>query len=128
MANKKILVVDDEQDWVDLLSMRLKSEGYDVEVALDGLQGMMQISKVNPDLVLLDIMMPAGGGLNVLKNVRMNEKTVKLPVIVITCKTDSKTKDQAEKLGVSGYFIKPVDMAMVMLKISEAFSTGQSKA
>ena len=116
---KKILIVDDEKDWVEMLSLRLIHSGYQVEVAFDGLQAVTQAVQLKPDLILLDIMMPAGGGLGVLKNMRTSTKTFSMPVIVITAKGDKETQEASEKLGISGYFVKPVDMVALLLKIKE---------
>lgn len=119
---KKILIVDDERDWVEMLSIRLGHSGYQVEVAFDGLQAVTQAVELKPDLILLDIMMPAGGGLGALKNIRLSTKTFSIPVIVVTAKGGPETKEAAEKLGISGYFVKPVDMVALLLKIKELLS------
>jgi len=107
---EKILIVDDEKDWLRMLSMRLQHEGYQVEAAFDAIQAVRQTIDLKPDLVLLDIIMPAGSGVRVLENLRENLKTFNIPVIVVTGVSDKQTKEAAEKLGISGYFIKPVDM------------------
>jgi len=107
---EKILIVDDEKDWLRMLSMRLQHEGYQVEAAFDAIQAVKQTIDLKPDLVLLDIIMPAGSGVGVLENLRENLKTFNIPVIVVTGVSDKQTKEAAEKLGISGYFIKPVDM------------------
>ena len=116
---KKILIADDEKDWIQMLSMRLEHEGYKTEAAFDAMQALMQGMREKPDPMLLDIMMPAGGGLEALKNIRASDKTFSMPVIVITAKGDAGTRMAAEKLGVSGYFVKPVDMPMLLEKIKE---------
>ena len=116
---KKILIADDEKDWIQMLSMRLEHEGYKTEAAFDAMQALMQGMREKPDLMLLDIMMPAGGGLEALKNIRASDKTFSMPVIVITAKGDAGTRMAAEKLGVSGYFVKPVDMPKLLEKIKE---------
>jgi DNA-binding response OmpR family regulator len=115
----KILIVDDEKEWVEMLAMRLKHAGYQVGVAFDAVQAVSQTIQLKPDLILLDIMMPAGGGLNALKNIRASAKTFSIPVIVLTAKGDKETKEAAEKLGVSGYFLKPVDMGEFLGKLKE---------
>lgn len=118
MANK-ILIVEDEKDWVQMLMARLESCGYEVSAALDGMQAMMQLNKNRPDLVLLDINMPAGGGLMVLKNLRQNMKLFRIPVIIMSGRSDDATKEAAEKEGISGYFVKPVDMDKFRDRIAE---------
>ena len=116
---KKILIVDDEKDWVEMLSLRLVHSGYKVEVAFDGLQAVTQAVELKPDLILLDIMMPAGGGLGALKHMRTNTKTFSMPVIVVTAKGDKETKEAAEGLGISGYFVKTAHAVEILAKIKE---------
>jgi DNA-binding response OmpR family regulator len=115
----KILIVDDEKVWVKMLAMSLEHEGYQLEVAFDAIQATTQALRLKPDLILLDIMMPAGGGLAALKNIRTNFKTFSIPVIVLTAKGDKKTKDAVEELGVSGYFSKSMDIDVLLGKIKE---------
>jgi len=115
----KILIVDDEKDWVRMLSRRLQHEGYQVEVAFDAMQAVKQTIDLKPDLVLLDILMPAGSGIGVLENLRGNLKTFNIPVIVLTGISDKQTKEAAEKLGISGYFMKPVDMDKLIKVLKE---------
>ena len=107
---EKILIVDDEKDWLRMFSMRLQHEGYQVEAAFDAIQAVKQTIDLKPDLVLLDIIMPAGSGVGVLENLRENVKSFNIPVIVVTGVSDKQTKEAAEKFGISGYFVKPVDM------------------
>jgi len=116
---KKILIVDDEKDWIRMLAIRLEHEGYQIEAAFDAAQAMAQAVQLKPDLILLDIMMPAGGGLGALKNIRANFKTFSIPIIVLTAKGDKETEEAAEKLGVSGYFVKTVDTHKLLEKIKE---------
>jgi DNA-binding response OmpR family regulator len=116
---KTILIIDDDPDWVRMVSMRLQRNGYQVEAAFDAIQAVSQTVKLKPDLVLLDIMLPAGSGVGVLKNLRENVKTFNIPVIVLTGISDKQTKEAAEKLGISGYFVKPVDMDKLIEKLKE---------
>lgn len=119
MGKKQILIVDDEKDWIQMLAMRLGHEGYQTEAAFDTIQAMAQAVQLKPDLILLDIMMPAGGGLKALKNIRTSTKTFCIPVIVLTAKGDKETKEAAEGLGISGYFVKTVNTAELLAKIKE---------
>jgi DNA-binding response OmpR family regulator len=117
---KRILIVDDEKDWVKMLAIRLGHEGYQIEVAFDTVQATAQAIKLIPDLILLDIMMPAGGGLEALKNIRARLKTFTIPVIVLTARGDKETKEAAERLGISGYFVKTASTVELVAKIKEA--------
>ena len=116
---KKILIVDDEKVWVKMLAMSLEHEGYQIEVAFDAIQATAQAFQLKPDLILLDIMMPAGGGLAALKNIRANVKTFSILVIVLSAKGDKKTKEAIEELGVSGFLSKSVDIDELLEKIKE---------
>ena len=119
---KKILIVDDEKDWVRMLATRLQHEGFQTEVAFDTIQAERGALQLNPDLILLDIMMPAGGGLAALKVLRENTKTFTTPVIVITARSDMQTQTAAEKLGISGYFTKPLEMDALIKKMNEVLT------
>ncbi len=116
---KKILIIEDEKILVQLLASGLQHDGYQVGAAFDANQGTMSVIREKPDLVLLDIMMPAGSGLDVLNKLRANTKTSTIPVIVMTARSDNETKEAAEKLGISGYFVKGGDSAELMAKIKE---------
>jgi CheY-like chemotaxis protein len=119
---KTILIIDDDKDWVRMISMRLQREGYQVEAAFDATQAVSQALKLKPDLVLLDIMMPAGGGIGVLDNLRRNVNTFKIPVIALTALNDKQTVEATAALGASGYFVKPVDMGKLIEKIEEVLT------
>ena len=120
--NKKIFIVDDDKNWVRLLTTRLEQNGYKIDVAFDALQAKILVHKIKPDLMLLDMTMPAGGGQNALESVRNNSKTFNLPVIVMTGKDDSETKRKVEELGISAYFLKPFDMDKFITRIRQVFS------
>ena len=119
---KKILIVDDTPDWVSMLTLRLKHEGYQVAVAFDSMQALSQAKEFWPDLILLDIMMPMGGGIEALRRLKQSTKTFPIPVIVITAKEDQETKTTAEGLGISGYFTKPVQMDELISQIKEVLT------
>jgi adenylate cyclase len=116
---KTILIIDDDPDWVQMMSKRLRINGYRVEAAFDAAQAVSQALKLKPDLILLDIMMPAGGGVGVLENLRGNVNTFNIPVIALTALSDKQTVEAIVKLGVSGYFVKPADMDKLLEKIEE---------
>jgi DNA-binding response OmpR family regulator len=118
-VTKTILIIDDDKDLVRMLGMRLQHEGYQIEAAFDAVYGFTQAIDLKPDLVLLDIIMPAGNGVGVLKNLRQSAKTFNIPVIALTGISDKQTKEATEKLGISGYFVKPVDMNELIEKLRE---------
>jgi len=118
--------VDDEKDWVQLLAMRLLSEGYEIDYAFDALYAVTKAVKLKPDLLLLDIMMPAGGGINALKNIRRNVKTFALPIIIVTARSDEEIKEATEKLGISGFFVKSEDINELLKRINEVLGKKQN--
>jgi DNA-binding response OmpR family regulator len=117
---KTILIIDDDPDWVRMVSIRLQRNGYQVEAAFDAVRAVSQTINSKPDLILLDIIMPAGSGIEVLKNLRANANTFNIPVIALTAISDEQTIKAAVELGISGYFVKPVErMDKVLEKIEE---------
>lgn len=106
---KKILVVDDEPDFLELFCLRLKSNGLDVVTAVNGIEALEKIDKERPDAVLLDVMLPPGiDGLEVLKRIRKKDKL--LPVFMISAYSTDKMFKLAEKFGSFGYIVKTGDL------------------
>ncbi len=111
---KKILVVEDEVDAAFILSRRLIHAGYDVTIAHDGTMALEKIKHHAPDLVLLDMLMPAGGGLGFLKALRLSTKTSTIPVFIITGCKDEQLKVRAMNLGAQHYIQKPYDLSSLL--------------
>ena len=103
---KKILLIEDEEIMVDLLQKKLIMEGYEVEVARDGEEGLKMIRKITPDLILLDIIMPKKGGLEVLEEIGKDKDLKRIPVIVISNSGQPVEIDRAQKLGAKDWLIK----------------------
>jgi adenylate cyclase len=103
----KLLVIDDEPETVELLRRRLERAGYEVITATEGLEGLKKAVTVKPDLILLDIMMPKVDGLTVLRKLRAEEGTCKMPVILVTAKGGLDSIYEAERYGATDYIIKP---------------------
>ena len=114
MANIKILVVDDDENICELLRLYLEKDGYDVQIALDGEAALEKFRHYNPDLILLDIMMPKKDGMHVLQEIR---KTSDVPVSLITAKAESFDKLQSFDFGTDDYIVKPFDAKEVLARI-----------
>jgi len=108
-TKKKILIVDDDFEIIDSIRYALEGDGYIVVVARDGNQGLALAERENPDLMILDMMMPKRSGFLVLEKLRRLRDTP-LPVIMITGNEGSRHKAYAELLGVSDYIRKPFAM------------------
>lgn len=115
---KKILVVDDEPDVVDLLGVRLVNEGYDVIKASNGKIGIEQAKTEKPDLIILDIMMPEMDGYTAIKILKEDDNTRKIPVIILTCK--EKMNDLFNTEGIIDYIIKPYKKEKLFQSIKKA--------
>ena len=103
--NNKILVIDDDPNIVDLLKHRLKINGYEIVTASNGEEGLARVEDENPDLILVDVLMPKMDGYTFVRALRKKPESSTIPVIVITAK--DKMKDLFDLEGIQGYMIKP---------------------
>jgi len=109
MGKIKILLIDDEKDLVETLTFRLEANGYEVIKAYDGREALEKAGKERPNLILLDVMMPQIDGFEVLKRLKNNSETERIPVIMLTCKKESSSIFKGEDLGALDYIIKPFE-------------------
>jgi two-component system alkaline phosphatase synthesis response regulator PhoP len=115
-VHKSILIVDDENDIVELLSYNLKKEGYNVLCAANGKEAL-QKAESKPDLLLLDVMMPQLDGFEVLKQLRKNPDTENIPVIFLTAKSSEFDEVVGLELGADDYIIKPISIPKLLARI-----------
>src|SRR5918995_132307 len=108
-APKRVLLVDDDPEIIDAIRYALESKGYQIFIARDGNQGLAMAESEDPDLVILDMMMPKRSGFLVLEKLRRN-RPVPVRVIMITANEGSRHKAYAEMLGVDDYIRKPFAM------------------
>jgi two-component system alkaline phosphatase synthesis response regulator PhoP len=116
---KKILVIDDDRSIVLLLSRRLTQAGYEVITAVDGVQGTKFSFQANPDLIVLDIRFPAGGGMGLLQKLSDSNKTWNIPIIINTSYDDPEIRQKTEEFNVKDFMLKPVDPDELIKKIKE---------
>jgi DNA-binding response OmpR family regulator len=110
----KLLVVDDDKDIVETLKNRLMREGYDVVVAFDGEEALAKVQQDNPDIVLLDLMMPKLNGFEVLEHIRENFKDKWRPVIIISAQNELDSIKKCYGLEADHYLTKPVTIDNVL--------------
>jgi CheY-like chemotaxis protein len=108
MEKRKILVVDDEPDFLKIIKIRLESDGYEVLLSDNGKDALDKIKKDRPDAVLLDVLMPGLDGLEVLRRIRKQYKN--LPVFIITAFSNNERFELAKKLNASGFIVKTSDL------------------
>src|ERR1051325_10049181 len=116
MANK-ILIVDDEPFNLDLLEQELLDHDYAIERASDGVEALDKVESFNPDLILLDYMMPNMNGLEVLEHLRKNERHKATPVILLTAKASQEDKVRGLDAGADDYVIKPFDAVELLARV-----------
>ncbi len=104
-----ILIADDDRTLVALLTAKLKKAGFQVAVAFDAMQAMMAIRQRPPHAILLDVNMPGGGGLDVLRRVRNSANTSHIPIVVITATRTAEAEQAAREMGAEQWFSKPID-------------------
>ncbi len=118
----KLLVVDDDRDIVEVMKKRLLQEGYEVVVAFDGEEALLKLKEENPDVVLLDLMMPKLNGFEVLKEIREKYQDKWRPVIIISAKTELDSVKSCYNLEADHYLTKPCTMENILRGISTMLS------
>ena len=130
----RILIVDDTPTNVDILAKRLSAHGYEILTAGDGEEGLAVAREQQPDLILLDIMMPKMDGIEVCQHVKGDASLPFIPIILVTAKSDSKDVVAGLEAGAEEYLIKPVDQTALvarvksMLRIKELHDKSQEQA
>ena len=117
MSKKKILIIEDEQDMSDLLAMRFRREQFDVDVALDGKEGLDKVKALKPDIVLLDLMLPTLSGNEIASAMRADPKTAGIPVIMLTAKSEESDIVVGLHIGADDYVTKPFSMGVLVARV-----------
>ena len=112
-----ILVVDDEEPILELLRFNLEKEGYQVRVAKDGPEALESVEKEQPDLLILDVMLPGMDGLEICRQLRLNPKFRQIPIIMLTAKGEVIDKVVGLELGADDYMTKPFSPRELLARI-----------
>jgi len=104
---KKVLVAEDERNVILGVRTCLDAVGYDIEIVEDGDEALNSVRKEHPDLILLDLLMPKVDGFEVLKQLKGDEQTSHIPIIVLTAKAEEESRQRAIDLGADSYMTKP---------------------
>jgi len=121
-ASKKIMIVDDEPNIVLALKFLMEEEGYDVHYCYDGETAVENVTKVAPDLIILDVMMPGRDGFSVAKYIRNQPSLDNTAIIFLTAKGASKDKIEGYDSGAETYIVKPFDNDEIVAKVREVLS------
>ena len=107
---KNVLIIDDDTTFGRVVSNHLAGHGYEVSLALDGVSGLKRAFQKRPDLVLLNLILPAGGGEIILANIRKSPESGAVPIFVMSSLLSSKKlEEKARELGAQGFISKPID-------------------
>ena len=126
MKGLNVLLVDDEQEFLQTLSQRREMRGPNTKLALDGEEALEAVRDQEPDVMVLDLKMPAMDGMEVLRQIK--QAYPKVPVVMLMGRGSKKDEEQALRLGAYAYFEKPVELDRLARAIREAFENAASGA
>ncbi|MFC6268857.1 response regulator transcription factor [Frigoriflavimonas asaccharolytica] len=121
MGNKKILLIDDEQDILEILSYNLKKEGYDVYTAINGTQGINMAIEIEPDLILLDVMMPEKDGIETCQELRQIKKLQKTLIVFLSARSEEFSQLAGFDAGANDYVVKLIKPKILISKVNALF-------
>ena len=116
---KKILIVDDEADIIEILQFVLETNGYECITAFDGEEGLKLAKEANPDLIILDVMMPKINGYKISRLLKYDVKYKNIPILMITARSQDKDKQIGEETGADEYITKPFQIENVLEKVKK---------
>lgn len=117
MRKELVLVVEDDEDILELLTFNLEAAGYQTASATDGYEGLQLARRKSPDLIVLDIMMPGMDGFEVCKELKRKSETADIPVIMLTARTEEVDRIVGLELGADDYVVKPFSPREIILRI-----------
>jgi len=117
MDKKRILIVDDQKDIVELIRFKMENEGFECLVAFDGEEGLQKAKKEVPDLILMDIMMPKINGYQVCRLLKSDENYKNIPIIMLSAKDQESDKFWGKESGADDYITKPFNFEELFQKI-----------
>lgn len=124
-VKQKILVVDDEPEAVELVEFNLKGAGYEVTTAGDGAEALNKARRIQPNLVILDVMMPEIDGMEVCKLLRRDPATSSIPIIMLTAKASEVDRVLGLELGADDYVVKPFSPRELVLRVKKLLERGK---
>ena len=114
---KKVLVVDDDLVIQKTVSARLEINGYDTITAQDGEEAIEKVKAENPNLIILDLMLPKMNGYEVCRTLKFDDKYKRIPIIILSALDRQDEREKATQSGADAYFIKPFDLDLLLVKV-----------
>jgi len=127
MMPHKLLIVDDEPFTVDMLESFLKVSGFDTVGAYNGEDGLLLVKVEQPDLVILDLMLPDIQGFEVCERIRQFPPSAKLPVVIVTARGDSEARQRAWAAGANAYLVKPIQFPQLIAELKRLLPREEKK-
>jgi|SRR3989338_1980743 len=119
MNKRKILLVDDEPELVEMVKIRLESYNYEIIVAYDGQEALGKARKEKPDLIILDLMLPKIDGYKVCRMLKFDEEYKKIPIVMFTARSHESDEKLGYECGADAYITKPFEPTVLLGKIKE---------
>lgn len=117
--SRHVLLIEDEPNIIEAIRFLLTRDGWDVDTHSDGTNAVEVVQAANPDLVILDLMLPGRSGMDILRDLREIPELAALPVLMLTARGQSRDRDMAEKAGVSRFMTKPFSNAEVLTAVRD---------
>lgn len=106
MQSKKILMIEDEDVFIDMFGGKLIQDGFDLTFAKNGAWGLKEAMENKFDLIMVDMVMPAMGGEEIINKLKIEEETKNIPIVVLSASVDDETKEKIEGMGITAFFVK----------------------
>ena len=123
---KKVLIVDDEHDIAATLKFVLETSAFECICAYDGEEGLNKAKEENPDLIILDVMMPKMNGFKICRLLKFDAKYKDIPILMLTARSQDKDKELGEETGADEYITKPFDIDFVLERVKEYLENGKA--
>ena len=118
-AKKRILIIDDEEDLRKMLRFRMEAMGYEVDEAVDGSEGLDKARGTNPDLIIMDLMLPKIDGFKLCRMLKFDEKYKHMPIIMFTARAQKEDIQLGREMGADAHITKPFEPVVLLAKIKE---------
>ncbi|MCV6592285.1 MAG: response regulator [Silicimonas sp.] len=119
MSERRVLLIEDEPNIIEAIRFILSRDGWRVDTHSDGETALDTVRRKSPDLVILDVMLPNRSGYDILNDLRADEATRSLPVLMLTARGQKKDRDLAERLGVNRFMTKPFSNGEILATVRE---------
>lgn len=119
MSQSKILIIEDEKEFAEMVSIRLRQDGFVIELAYSGEVGMQKAAEFKPDLIVLDVMLPGIDGYRVCELLKSDDNFKSIPIIMLTARKEDIEKKAGLAAGADEYLTKPYEPDVLLTKINE---------